>query len=68
MSPAAPKIEGISFREDWELDDFEKVPREYLMLNKTAVNARERTLKNKASISGVRVFPKHVKVGNKSRQ
>lgn len=54
----APKIEGLSFRENWcfEIVDVNQIPREYLIVNEKAIGAVVRSLKENAKIAGVRVF------------
>ena len=57
---AAPKIEGVVERHTvaWELTDAALLPREYLMPNERAIDARVRTLGLAANIPGVRTWLK----------
>ena len=53
-----PKIDGMSFRENWcfEIVDITKLPAEYLMANEKAIGAIVRSLKGNAKIAGVRIY------------
>ena len=60
--PPKPKVEGISFREDWdfEITDPAILPREYLIPDSVKIRGVVRALKGAVVIPGVRVFPKTV--------
>jgi len=53
-----PKIEGISFREDWDftIEDASLVPNEYKIIDEKKIRGVVKALKGKCSIPGVRVF------------
>ena len=53
---AMPKCTGTSMREVWTavVTDENKVPREYLMVNMTALNALAKATKGKINITGVK--------------
>ena len=54
----APKVVGVSSREDWkyEIQDERLIPREYLMVNEKAIGGVVRSLKAQTNIPGVRVY------------
>jgi len=59
---AAPKVDGVSFREVW---DFEvvaasQIPPEYLVPDLVAIRKVVQALKGKTAIAGIRVFTKPV--------
>ena len=70
MAPPTPKLEGISFREEWkwafdcghaeqldaDCENCNVVPRQYLMLRPPAINGVVKALKDKAQIPGIRVW------------
>lgn len=59
---AMPKVAGTSMRETWEAVVFDesKVPREYLMVNLSALNAVAKATKGKAAIPGVKFEKKYI--------
>jgi len=54
-----PKLKGTSIRQiwKWKLINFDKVPREYLIVNANAIMASIRENKGKTDIPGIRVYP-----------
>jgi len=62
VSPLPPiaKAEGTHLTKHWiwELDDIEKVSREYLILDELKINAEVRLKKGETNIPGIRVFQK----------
>lgn len=58
INRAPPKVSGISIREVWkfEVNDINKVPREYLMVDETKVRGVVNSLKADAKIEGIRVY------------
>ncbi len=56
--PAAPKIAGISIRNNWTflIEDATKIPREFLMVDTVKIRAHVRAWKAEARIPGVRVY------------
>lgn len=62
--PEAPKVSGIHLRDNWKwrVVDESAVPREYLVLNETLVNAQVRALKEKTKIAGIEVYNEPISV------
>lgn len=58
LAPAAPKVEGVSYRSDWrfEITDPHAIPREYLAIDEKKIGGVVRALKGAAKIPGVRVY------------
>jgi len=56
--PATPKIEGTSVRTTWryEIVDVNLIPREFLCVDEKAIGGTVRSMKDKTSIPGVRVY------------
>ncbi len=59
---AAPKVEGVSFREAWdfEVTDASQIPREYLVPDLVAIRKVVQALKGNTRIPGIRAFTKPV--------
>ena len=59
---AAPKVEGVSFRDEWTYEVVApfQVPREYLEINHKALGAVVRGLKGATNIPGIRVYARRV--------
>lgn len=55
---SAPTVKGISFAKVWkfEIVDDSLIPREYLLVNETAIRKVVSALKGKTNIPGIRVF------------
>ena len=62
IAPAVAQVAGVSTREDWDfrIIDEMAIPREYLLVNESAIRALGRTTKGKARIAGVEFYPKQV--------
>ena len=60
--PAAPKVEGVSYREDFDfvIDDPLLIPREYLKPDDVKIRGVVRALKAAAYIPGIRVVSKRI--------
>jgi hypothetical protein len=58
LAPATPKVEGLSFTTTWkwEVIDISQVPRQYMKLDESAIGGVVRSLKEKTSIPGIRVY------------
>lgn len=56
------KVEGVSFGQKWcyEIEDVDKLPREYMMPNTTMIGSVVRACKDKTDIPGVKVWPEDV--------
>ena len=54
-----PKQAGLTMTTTWKwrLVDINKVPRQYLQVNESAINQVVRKLKDKSGISGIEVYP-----------
>lgn len=55
---STPKISGISAATvwKWELEDINRVPREYLKLDEVKINGLVRALKSSCTLPGIRVY------------
>ena len=64
--PSKVKLKGFSTRKDWrwELEDFEKVPKEFLVLviNNAKITDYVKAEKEKAKIPGIRIYFKEITV------
>lgn len=62
--PAAPKVDGVSYRETWkfEVEDIRKLPADYLMVNEKAIGGVVRAMKGNTRIPGVRVWAERTAV------
>jgi hypothetical protein len=58
LTPAAPKVEGVTTRESWnfKITDERLVPREFLAVDEDKIRRHVRNLKTFAVIPGVEVF------------
>lgn len=56
--PPEVKAEGTHLRKHWtwEVEDLEKIPKEYFTLDRLKINSIVRTMKGKTNIPGIRVF------------
>ena len=54
----APKLEGTSIRKiwKWEVVDFDKIPKKYLIIDPSMVTAEVRQNKGNTNIPGIRAF------------
>ena len=61
---AAPKLDGVGFREEWDFEvvDINAVPREYLVIDEHKVGRIVKALRDATSIPGIRAFSKSVPV------
>jgi hypothetical protein len=61
---ATPKVEGMSFRDNWrfEITDPNLIPREYLSVDTVKIGGVVKVMKDGASIPGVRVFCEKIAV------
>jgi hypothetical protein len=59
VAQTTPKVEGLSFTTTWkwEVTDIAQVPRQYMKLDESAIGGVVRSLKEKTSIPGIRVYP-----------
>jgi hypothetical protein len=62
IAPQVAQVAGVSTREDWDfrIVDEMAIPREYLLVNESAIRALGKTTKGKARIAGVEFYPKQV--------
>jgi hypothetical protein len=62
--PAAPKVDGVSHRENWKFEviDANAIPREYLSIDEKKLGAVVRALKGSTRIAGIRVYPEQTTV------
>lgn len=67
--PQVARVQGVTVKEDWDFRvvDLSLVPREYLVLNETAIRNVGKNTKGKARIPGVEFFPKPVTSARRSR-
>lgn len=58
VAKATPQVKGITYRDVWKFEIVEptKVPRQYLMVNESAIRSVVNGLKANANIPGVRVY------------
>lgn len=58
VAPIAPKVEGVSTRKTWKarVVDAGQVPREFMVVNETALNAYARATKGKMPVAGVEFY------------
>jgi len=64
-APIAPKVAqvaGVSTREDWDfrIVDESLIPREYLLVNESAIRALGKTTKGKAKVAGVEFYSRQI--------
>jgi regulator of protease activity HflC (stomatin/prohibitin superfamily) len=59
LPPAVEKQEGVSMRQTWKfrITDERLIPREYLMVNESAIGAVVRAQKGMTRIPGIQVYP-----------
>lgn len=57
-----PTVAGVSFRQNWKarVIDETLIPREYLMVDMSALNGIARSMKGKAVVPGVEFYPEDV--------
>lgn len=62
MVAAPPKVEGVSFRTDWDFEivDPALIPREYMVPDEKKIRGVVRAMRGAARIPGVRAFEKRV--------
>jgi hypothetical protein len=62
IAPQVAQVSGVSTREDWDfrITDEMAIPREYLLVNESAIRALGKTTKGKARIAGVEFYSKQV--------
>lgn len=61
-TPEAPKIAGVSFREDWDfvVEDVDAIPREYMIPDTQTIRAIVKRQGKACRIAGIRTFSKRV--------
>lgn len=64
LPPAAPKVDGISYRSEWryQVTDADAIPREYLMVDEQKLRGVVRAMKGAARIPGVRTYEEKIPV------
>jgi hypothetical protein len=62
IAPQVAQVSGVSLREDWDFRIINEmaIPREYLLVNESAIRALGKTTKGKARIAGVEFYSKQV--------
>lgn len=62
VAPAVAQVKGVSTRVDWDfrITDFNKIPREYLLINEIAIRNVGKSTKGRVVIPGVEFFEKTV--------
>jgi hypothetical protein len=59
VASEVPQVEGLSKRQTWsfQIEDINKIPREYLLPDNKKIGAVVRALKSHTNIPGIKVFP-----------
>lgn len=62
LPKSTPKVSGISYRDNWtfRITDPNKIPREYMVPNETAIRKVVSALKDKANIPGVEAYNERI--------
>ena len=62
--PKQAKSEDVSFRESWDfqIENFDDIPREYLTLDRSKVKIELRELKHKLKIPGLKIFKSKIPI------
>jgi hypothetical protein len=62
LPKATPKVQGISYRDNWtfRITDTNKIPREYMIPNETAIRKVVSALKDKSNIPGIEVYNERI--------
>jgi hypothetical protein len=62
IAPQVAQVAGVSTREDWDFRIVNEmaIPREYLLVNESAIRALGKTTRGKARIAGVEFYSKQV--------
>lgn len=62
IAPAVAQMQGVSTREDWDfrIVDESLIPREYMLINESAIRNLGKTTKGRAKVAGVEFFPKQI--------
>lgn len=62
IAPQVATVAGVSTREDWDfrITDESLIPREYLLVNESAIRSVGKTTNGKAKIPGVEFYPKQI--------
>lgn len=62
IAPMVAQVQGVSTREDWDfrIVDESLIPRDYMLVNESAIRNLGKTTKGRAKIAGVEFFPKQV--------
>lgn len=65
VQTAAPKLEGVSFRENWtfQITDETKIPREFLVVDAKKIGQVVKAMKGMTNIPGVRAYAEKVVSG-----
>jgi hypothetical protein len=60
--PNVARTPGISTKEGWDfrITDYHAIPREYMLINETAIRAAGKNTQGRAKIAGIEFFPKTV--------
>jgi hypothetical protein len=64
-APTRPNVavtKGVPSRQDWDFQiiDFNQIPREYLLINESAIRSAGKTTQGRIKIAGVEFFPKTI--------
>ncbi len=62
IAPQVAQVPGVVTREDWDfrITDESLIPREYLLVNESALRALGKNTKGKAKVAGVEFYPKQI--------
>jgi hypothetical protein len=62
LPKSTPKVSGISYRDNWtfRITDPNKIPREYMVPNETAIRKVVSALKDKANIPGIEAYNERI--------
>lgn len=62
LPKSTPKVQGISYRDNWtfRITDPNKIPREYMVPNETAIRKVVSALKDKSNIPGIEVYNERI--------
>lgn len=62
VQPNIATTRGVTTRQDWDfrITDFNLIPREYLLINETAIRSAGKNTQGRVKIAGVEFFPKTV--------
>lgn len=62
VQPNIAATRGVTTRQDWDfrITDFNLIPREYMLINETAIRAAGKNTQGRIKITGVEFFPKTI--------